>query len=260
MVAEEIVLSLPSRGFQNLVEVIHKQIRRVSLAIRLLIRRKTPTISISFLDLINRLDWAIMKWGNRQRFAVRQVSNVNLDFSFRLEICNYSGYKIYPGHGKRAVRTDGKVSDEFRDSSMPMARPCLFFTFRCISTWAGSVNDRLICAAIHDVWHGLSTIDENTAKEQRNKKWRSAHVVPSNFNVPSPVWHWTKFSLNEINNPNFARPNDKTPSREPFFSFAVRKTLSTCPTSAAKQAKKVKSQQKKVAQPAGPKVRLELRL
>lgn len=28
---------------------------------------------------------------------------------FRLELCNYSGLKIYPGHGKRVVKVDGKV-------------------------------------------------------------------------------------------------------------------------------------------------------
>uniref|UniRef100_A0A7E4VTX6 Large ribosomal subunit protein eL24 n=1 Tax=Panagrellus redivivus TaxID=6233 RepID=A0A7E4VTX6_PANRE len=27
----------------------------------------------------------------------------------KVETCVYSGYKIYPGHGKRVVRTDGKV-------------------------------------------------------------------------------------------------------------------------------------------------------
>ena len=27
----------------------------------------------------------------------------------KFEICNYSGYKIYPGHGKRVVKIDGKV-------------------------------------------------------------------------------------------------------------------------------------------------------
>ena len=27
----------------------------------------------------------------------------------KLETCAYSGYKIYPGHGKRVVRPDGKV-------------------------------------------------------------------------------------------------------------------------------------------------------
>ena len=28
---------------------------------------------------------------------------------YRLELCNFSGYKIHPGHGKRFVRIDGKV-------------------------------------------------------------------------------------------------------------------------------------------------------
>ena len=28
----------------------------------------------------------------------------------KLETCLYSGYKIHPGHGKRAVRADGKVN------------------------------------------------------------------------------------------------------------------------------------------------------
>merc|ERR1711881_523039 len=27
----------------------------------------------------------------------------------KLELCNFSGYKIYPGHGKRMIRTDGKL-------------------------------------------------------------------------------------------------------------------------------------------------------
>merc|ERR1712121_367626 len=27
----------------------------------------------------------------------------------KLELCNFSGYKIYPGHGKRYIRIDGKL-------------------------------------------------------------------------------------------------------------------------------------------------------
>ena len=27
----------------------------------------------------------------------------------KIELCSYSGYKIYPGHGKRMVKSDGKV-------------------------------------------------------------------------------------------------------------------------------------------------------
>ena len=28
---------------------------------------------------------------------------------FRIDLCNYSGYKMYPGHGKRFIRMDGKL-------------------------------------------------------------------------------------------------------------------------------------------------------
>ncbi|CAO2600505.1 60S ribosomal protein L24 [Lemmus lemmus] len=27
----------------------------------------------------------------------------------KVELCSFSGYKIYPGHGRRSARTDGKV-------------------------------------------------------------------------------------------------------------------------------------------------------
>ncbi|KFM56591.1 60S ribosomal protein L24, partial [Stegodyphus mimosarum] len=27
----------------------------------------------------------------------------------KIELCSFSGYKIYPGHGKRMIKTDGKV-------------------------------------------------------------------------------------------------------------------------------------------------------
>merc|ERR1712141_424019 len=29
--------------------------------------------------------------------------------NMRIELCSYSGYKIYPGHGKRMVKADGRV-------------------------------------------------------------------------------------------------------------------------------------------------------
>merc|ERR1711962_1240017 len=30
-------------------------------------------------------------------------------FTMKLELCNFSGYKIYPGHGKKFIRIDGKL-------------------------------------------------------------------------------------------------------------------------------------------------------
>ena len=35
----------------------------------------------------------------------------------RIELCQFSGYKILPGHGKRYVRLDGKVSINKKDLS-----------------------------------------------------------------------------------------------------------------------------------------------
>ena len=32
----------------------------------------------------------------------------NVSF-IRIDLCNYSGYKMYPGHGKRFIRLDGKL-------------------------------------------------------------------------------------------------------------------------------------------------------
>merc|ERR1712189_116374 len=32
-----------------------------------------------------------------------------LSIIMKLELCNFSGYKIYPGHGKRFIRIDGKL-------------------------------------------------------------------------------------------------------------------------------------------------------
>jgi ribosomal protein L24E len=42
---------------------------------------------------------------------------------FRIGLCAYSGYKIYPGHGKTMVKTDGKVST---------SSTC-FYSVHCIS-------------------------------------------------------------------------------------------------------------------------------
>lgn len=33
-----------------------------------------------------------------------------LFFLSRIGLCSFSGYKIYPGHGKTLVKIDGKVS------------------------------------------------------------------------------------------------------------------------------------------------------
>ena len=33
----------------------------------------------------------------------------SLTIFYRIELCSFSGYKIYPGHGKKVVKVDGRV-------------------------------------------------------------------------------------------------------------------------------------------------------
>lgn len=41
--------------------------------------------------------------------AVLSPFSIHFLSSIRIELCNYSGYKMYPGHGKRFIRLDGKL-------------------------------------------------------------------------------------------------------------------------------------------------------
>lgn len=109
-------------------------------------------------------------------------------FCFRLEICNYSGYKIYPGHGIRSVKTDGKVCS----IDLPFEKDRRAF-FRCIFIWTPNVNYRLICAEIHVAWPGPFIIVENIRKELRNRKWRNVRVVILNFSERSLAWPGTRY-------------------------------------------------------------------
>ena len=36
----------------------------------------------------------------------------------KVELCSFSGYKIYPGHGRRYARTDGKVKSRLGRGSV----------------------------------------------------------------------------------------------------------------------------------------------
>uniref|UniRef100_A0A8C8T416 Large ribosomal subunit protein eL24 n=1 Tax=Peromyscus maniculatus bairdii TaxID=230844 RepID=A0A8C8T416_PERMB len=48
----------------------------------------------------------------------------------KIELCSFSGYKIYPGHGRRYARTDGKVFQ--------------FLNAKCESTFLSKSNPRQI--------------------------------------------------------------------------------------------------------------------
>ena len=57
------------------------------------------------------VDW-YDRYGIETFLCYRLYGNVFLLWN-RTELCNFSGYKIHPGRGKRVVRTDGKVSIRF---------------------------------------------------------------------------------------------------------------------------------------------------
>merc|ERR1712221_25629 len=39
----------------------------------------------------------------------RTVEETQLQSQMKIELCNFSGLKIYPGHGRRMIRIDGKL-------------------------------------------------------------------------------------------------------------------------------------------------------
>ena len=64
------------------------------------------------------IDWVIVTHSNEYIVQVFELSNLFLFFSSsslpviakRTELCAFSGFKIYPGHGKRVVKADLRVS------------------------------------------------------------------------------------------------------------------------------------------------------
>merc|ERR1711962_4375 len=50
--------------------------------------------------------------GQIKNIKLHIVTDIKGDSNYlimKLELCNFSGYKIYPGHGKRFIRIDGKL-------------------------------------------------------------------------------------------------------------------------------------------------------
>ncbi|CAF1005218.1 unnamed protein product [Adineta steineri] len=129
----------------------------------------------------------------------------------KLEICNYSGYKIYPGHGKRAVKTDGKIH--------------IYLSSKCQRAADMRRNPRRVTWTVY-----YRRKHRKGAAEQEVKK-RTRRNIKFQRAITGVTW-------NEI----LAKRN-----QQPEFRKAQRQDA----INAAKQAKKVKAQQKKVAQPSG---------
>ena len=128
----------------------------------------------------------------------------------KLEVCNYSGYKIYPGHGKRVVKVDGKVH--------------IYLNSKCQRSADMRRNPRRVTWTLY-----YRRKHKKGAAEQEIKK-RTRRTVKFQRAITGVTW-------NEI----LAKRN-----QQPEFRKAQRQEAIT----AAKQAKKAKAAQKKVVQAA----------
>merc|ERR1711931_480920 len=65
-----------------------------------------------------------MGWKNISHYFIFREIQITRS-KMKIELCNFSGYKIYPGHGKRMVRIDGKLFNflsKKAERSFPMKR------------------------------------------------------------------------------------------------------------------------------------------
>nr|AFM86074.1 60S ribosomal protein L24 [Callorhinchus milii] len=127
----------------------------------------------------------------------------------KVELCSFSGYKIYPGHGKRYARIDGKVFQ--------------FLNSKCESAFLSKRNPRQIN------WTVLYRRKHKKGQSEEIQKKRSRRAVKFQRAI-------TGASLAEI----LAKRNQKPEVRKAQRERAIR---------AAKEAKKAKAATKKVTAP-----------
>uniref|UniRef100_A0A8D0BD34 Large ribosomal subunit protein eL24 n=1 Tax=Salvator merianae TaxID=96440 RepID=A0A8D0BD34_SALMN len=123
----------------------------------------------------------------------------------KVELCSFSGYKIYPGHGRRYARTDGKVFQ--------------FLNAKCESAFLSKRNPRQIN------WTVLYRRKHKKGQSEEVQKKRTRRAVKCHRAI-------TGASLAEI----MAKRNQKPEVRKAQREQAIR---------AAKEAKKAKQATKK---------------
>uniref|UniRef100_A0A669BN00 Large ribosomal subunit protein eL24 n=1 Tax=Oreochromis niloticus TaxID=8128 RepID=A0A669BN00_ORENI len=127
----------------------------------------------------------------------------------KVELCSFSGYKIYPGHGRRYARIDGKVFQ--------------FLNAKCESAFLAKRNPRQIN------WTVLYRRKHKKGQSEEVAKKRTRRAVKFTRAI-------TGASLAEI----MAKRNQKPEVRKAQREQAIR---------AAKEAKKAKQAAKKPAAP-----------
>ncbi|XP_072470243.1 large ribosomal subunit protein eL24 isoform X1 [Notamacropus eugenii] len=127
--------------------------------------------------------------------------------AMKVELCSFSGYKIYPGHGRRYARTDGKVFQ--------------FLNAKCESAFLSKRNPRQIN------WTVLYRRKHKKGQSEEIQKKRTRRAVKFQRAI-------TGASLADI----MAKRNQKPEVRKAQREQAIR---------AAKEAKKAKQATKKTA-------------
>ncbi|CAK9295500.1 unnamed protein product, partial [Gordionus sp. m RMFG-2023] len=124
-----------------------------------------------------------------------------------LELCSFSGYKIYPGHGKRLVKVDGKVN--------------IFINKKCSILHLNKSNPRKICWTVLYRRKHKKGIQEETTKKRVRKVAKFQRAIVG-------------ASLTEI----MAKRNQKPEIRKAQREQAIK---------AAKEKSQLKTQKKVVA-------------
>merc|ERR1712121_81261 len=131
----------------------------------------------------------------------------------RIELCSYSGYKIYPGHGKRMVRTDGRVYN--------------FLSHKCERSHLMKRNPREINWTVLYRRKHKKGQQEETVKKRTRRTQKFTRAI-------------TGATLSDI----MAKRNQKPEVRKAQREQAIR---------AYKEKQKAKDAVKKVSKPAQPK-------
>merc|ERR1719192_1869997 len=134
----------------------------------------------------------------------------------KLELCAYSGYKVYPGHGRRMVKTDG--------------RTFIFLSAKCEASHLMKRNPRKISWTVLYRRKNKKGQQEETSKKRTRRTQKFQRAI-------------TGASLSDI----MAKRNQKPEVRKAQREQAIR---------AAKEKQKAKNALKKTTgKPSQPKVK-----
>ncbi|CAG0894080.1 unnamed protein product [Cyprideis torosa] len=135
----------------------------------------------------------------------------------KIELCAFSGYKIYPGHGKRMVKADGKVFQ--------------FLNAKCEASHMLKRNPREVTWTVLYRRKHKKGIEEETTKKRTKRTVKYQRAIMG-------------ASLADIMAKRNQKPEVRKAQREQAIRIAKEKTK------AAKTAKKAAAQQVKHTKPA----------